>query len=82
MFQVNFYKNDKLIGTQKYPSLEKAEQELDNSDHYQNGDYYEIVNDENGEIIQDAEIVDPDDILDDMFDGEDSKEGFDWTLGD
>jgi hypothetical protein len=82
MFEVKFYKNEKLIGTEEFPTVDKAENELDNSELYNRGDYYEVVEKATGEIISENEIVDPDDIINDMFDDEESKEGFDWTLGD
>lgn len=80
MFATNYFLKDKKIGSEKFSTIEEAENKYEESEYYNKADRYEIIDSETDEIIDEGEIVDPDDIIEDMFDGEDSKEGFDWTL--
>ena len=82
MFTANYFLRDKKIGSENFSTIEEAENKYEESDYFNKADRYEITDSETDEIIDEGEIVDPDDIIEDMFDGEDSKEGFDWTLGD
>lgn len=82
MYKINYFLNHKIIGFEKFPSLDEAENQYEESSYYFKADRFEIIDSESEEVLNEGEIVDPDDIIEDMFDGEDSKEGFDWTLED
>jgi hypothetical protein len=82
MFTTNYFLKDKIIGSVNFLTVQEAENKYEENDYYNKADRFEIINSETEEIIDEGEIVDQDDIIEDMFDGEDSKEGFDWTLGD
>lgn len=82
MFIIKYFLNDKIIGFEKFTTLEGAENQIEDSKYYHKANRYEIIDSETDEVIIDEEIVNPDDVIEDMFDGEDSKEGFDWTLED
>ncbi|MDQ3047008.1 MAG: hypothetical protein M3R27_05620 [Bacteroidota bacterium] len=79
MFIVNYYKKNKLIGEVCFETDDEAQESIDNSDNYSKADRYEIINSETDEIISADDIPDNDEIINEMFDGEDSIEGFDWT---
>ncbi len=82
MYTVNYFLNNKIIGFENFQSLEEAENQYEDSSYYFKADYFEIINSETEEVLNEGEIIDSNDIIEDMFDGEDSKEGFDWTLED
>ena len=79
MFTTNYFSKNKLIGSEKFSTSNEAENKCEESEHYNKADYFEIINSDTDDIIVDGEIADPDEIIDEMFDGEDSKEGFDWA---
>lgn len=79
MFIVKYYLKKRNIGTTSYSTLSSAQSKLDQNDYHARADRYEILNTETNKIVDESEILSFDDIADDMFDGEDSKEGFDWT---
>lgn len=80
MYTVNYFLGNKTIGFEKFSSLTEAENKYEESSYYFKSDRYEIIDSETEEVLSEGEILDPDDIIEDMFDGDDSKEGFDWTL--
>ena len=82
MYTNNYFLNDKIVGFEKFLTFEEAENQYEDSEYYHQADGFEIIDSETDEVMFDGEIVNPDDIIEDMFDGEDSKEGFDWTLED
>ena len=82
MYSINYFLKDKIIGFEKCSTVEQAENQYEDSYYYSKADRFEIIESETEEVVNYGEIVDPDDIIEDMFDGEDSKEGFDWTLED
>lgn len=82
MYKINYFLNHNIIGFEKFPSLDEAENQYEESSYYFNADRFEIIDSETEEVLNEGEIVDLDNIIEDMFDGEESKEGFDWTLGD
>lgn len=82
MYTINYFLNDKKIGFEKFSSIDEAENQYEESSYFHKADRFEIIDSETEEVLNEGEIVDPDDIIEDMFDGEESKEGFDWTLED
>lgn len=82
MFVVKFFKNENVVHEKDFSTVEKAEEYIGNNEYYDRSDHYEIIDLRNNTTILESEIVAPDDVLKDMFDDEDSKEGFDWTMED
>ena len=78
MFTINYFFKTKIIGSETLSTLEEAENKYGDSQYYSQADRFEIVDLETEEIMIEEEIVDPDDIIEWMFDDEDSREGVDW----
>ncbi len=78
MFSVKFIFKNEEIGSEDFETFQEAENKFELSDFYHKSDRFEIIDLDKDEIVDENEIFKIDDIIDDMFDDEDSKEGIDW----
>lgn len=84
MYTVKFYSRNQLIGMENFAKQEKAEESVYESPYASQGDFYEIVDNSNGKVIQEFMLVSPlyvhaEDALEDPFFEE---EWFSWSGGD
>lgn len=83
MYKVKYYNRDKFIGEEFFPSLEKAEESLLESDYSPHSDYYEILDRSTDRIVQEFAIPpfhlqQPDFFMERAHQEDDSLEWFDW----
>ncbi|SFW91215.1 hypothetical protein [Chitinophaga sancti] len=82
MYLLKYLKNGRVINEEEFSTIEEIEEKHNNGNYFEEADEFEIVDSNTGDTISGDEIVNPDDIIEDMFDGEDSMEGFDWNQDD
>ncbi len=77
MFNLQYFNNKKLIGQFSYPTLEEAQNAIEENDIWNNSTKYKIIDTDSGDIEEEEEFEDADSIRKMMFPDEESEEGFD-----
>jgi hypothetical protein len=81
MITTTYYSGDKIIGVKKFTNIEEAEDQSASDEFINSSDRY-VIFDTTTEEEYEYDLPNADDELNRMFDDEESKEGFDWTLCD
>ena len=77
MFKLQYFNKKKLVGQFEYPTLEEAQDALEENDIWNDSTKYKIIDSETGDIEEEEEFEDAESINKMMFPDEESKEGFD-----
>lgn len=77
MFNLQYFDKKKLVGQFTYPTLEEAQNAIEDNDIWNNSTKYKIIDTGSGDIEEEDEFEDADSIRKMMFPDEESEEGFD-----
>lgn len=77
MFKLQYFNCKKLVGQFDYPTLEKAQDAIEENDIWNDSSSYKIIDLDTGEIEQEEEFETKDSMLEMMFPDKESEEGFD-----
>lgn len=77
MFSLQYFDNKKLVGQFEYPTLEEAQNSIEDNDIWNNSTKYKIVDLDTDDIEDEDEFETAESIRKTMFPDEESEEGFD-----
>jgi hypothetical protein len=77
MFNLQYFNNRKLVGQFEYPTIEEAQNAIQENDIWNNSTKYKIIDQGNGNVEEEDEFENTDGIRKMMFPDEESEEGFD-----
>lgn len=77
MFNLQYFNGKKLVGQFEYPTLENAQDAIEENDIWNDSSSYKIIDLDTGDIEEEDEFETNDSIRKMMFPDEESEEGFD-----
>ena len=77
MFKLQYFNGKKLVEQFEYPTLEDAQDAVEENDIWNDSSSYKIIDLDTGDIEEEEEFESNDSIRKMMFPDEESEEGFD-----
>lgn len=77
MFTLQYFAKKKLLNQFEYPTIEQAQNALEENDIFNHSTNYIIIDNNTGDIEDEGEFEDNESIIEMMFPDEESEEGFD-----
>lgn len=77
MYNLQYFDKKKLVGQFEYPTLEEAQNAIEENDTWDNSTKYKIVDQDSRDVEEEEQFEDNESIRKTMFPHEESEEGFD-----